>query len=178
MTHKKRSARGSNRKRLTHFDMKGRARMVDVGGKPLSRREAIASGTIAMNARAYRAVESGTVAKGDVGALSRVAGIAAAKRTADLIPLCHSVPLVHVTVDVRLDSRARSVTVQARARTRWSTGVEMEALVAVVAALLTVYDTAKALDRGMVIGPIRLLHKSGGRSGVYTAPATAPRVRR
>ena len=125
MTHKKRSARGSNRKRLTHLDAKGRVRMVDVGGKPLSRREAIASGTITMNARAYRAVESGTVAKGDVGALSRVAGIAAAKRTADLIPLCHSVPLDHVTVDVRLDSRARSVTVQARARTRWSTGVEM-----------------------------------------------------
>lgn len=144
--------------------------MVDVSGKPVTPRAAIAAGSIRMNAAAYRAVRSGTVAKGDVAALARVAGIAAAKRTADLIPLCHPVPLDHVGVAIRFSDARREVEVEASARSRWSTGVEMEALVAVAAALLTVYDMAKALDRGMIIGAIRVLRKSGGRSGTYVRP--------
>ncbi|HET6277509.1 MAG TPA: cyclic pyranopterin monophosphate synthase MoaC [Candidatus Polarisedimenticolia bacterium] len=152
---------------MTHLDPAGRVRMVDVGDKPVTRREAVAAGTITMNARAFEAVRRGTLAKGDIAPLARIAGIAAAKRTADLVPLCHPVPLDHVAVDVRLDKPARAVHVEARVRTRWSTGVEMEALAAVAAALLTVYDVAKAIDRGMQIDAVRLLHKSGGRSGTY-----------
>ncbi len=154
-------------RRLTHLDAGGRARMVDVGGKPPTRREAVAAGTITMSGKAFEAVRDGALAKGDIGPLARIAGIAAAKRTAELVPLCHAVPLDHVAVEVRLDEGARAVHVEARVRTRWSTGVEMEALVAVSAALLTVYDMAKAIDRGMQIDAIRLLHKSGGRSGTY-----------
>jgi cyclic pyranopterin phosphate synthase len=154
-------------RRLTHLDAEGRARMVDVGDKRATRREAVAAGTITMSARAFEAVRDGTLAKGDIGPLARIAGIAAAKRTADLVPLCHPVPLDHVAVDLRLDEDAGAVHVEARARTRWSTGVEMEALVAVSAALLTIYDVAKAVDRGMQIDAIRLLRKSGGRSGTY-----------
>ena len=152
--------------------------MVDVGGKRGTRREAIAAGSITKNVRAFEAIRSGTIAKGDVGAVARVAGIAAAKRTADLIPLCHPVPLDHVSLEVRLDRRAGAVRVEACARTRWTTGVEMEALVAVTAALLTVYDMAKALDRAMEIGKVRLLRKSGGRSGVYGRGSARVRVRR
>jgi cyclic pyranopterin phosphate synthase len=141
--------------------------MVDVGAKPATLREATAAGSIRMSPAAYAAVRSGALAKGDVAALARVAGIGAAKRTAEWIPLCHAIPLDHVGVDIRFDHRSRAVRVQATARARWSTGVEMEALVAVSAALLTVYDMAKALDRGMTIGPVALMHKSGGRSGDY-----------
>jgi cyclic pyranopterin monophosphate synthase len=141
--------------------------MVDVGGKPLTCREAVAAGTIRMNARAFRLLRKGRLPKGDVAALARVAGIAAAKRTAELIPLCHALPLDHVAVELTSLPRTRALRVTATARTRWSTGVEMEALVAVSAALLTVYDMAKAIDRGMTLGPIRLLRKSGGRSGDY-----------
>ncbi len=144
--------------------------MVDVSGKPVTLRQAVAAGSIAMSAGAYAAVRSGSVRKGDVTALARVAGIAAAKRAADLIPLCHGVPLDHVGVAIRFRDGARSVEAEATVRTRWSTGVEMEALVAVSAALLTIYDMAKALDRAMTIGPIRLLRKSGGRSGTFVRP--------
>jgi cyclic pyranopterin phosphate synthase len=141
--------------------------MVDVSFKPATRREAVAAGQIRMNAAAWRALRSRTLAKGDAMALARAAGIAAAKRTAELVPLCHIVPLDHVGVEVRFLASRRVVEVEAVARARWSTGVEMEALVAVAAALLTLYDMAKALDRGMVIGAVRLLRKSGGRSGAY-----------
>ncbi|HEU4403275.1 MAG TPA: cyclic pyranopterin monophosphate synthase MoaC [Candidatus Polarisedimenticolia bacterium] len=152
---------------MTHLDGAGRARMVDVSGKPTTLREAVAAGSITMSAVAYRTLRTGRIAKGDAPALARVAGIAAAKRTAELIPLCHAVPLDHVAVDLRFDDAARAVKVEATARTRWSTGVEMEALVAVTAALLTLYDMAKAVDRGMTLGPIGLLRKSGGRSGAF-----------
>ena len=159
--------RRAPRRRLTHLDALGRARMVDVSGKPLTEREAVATGAIRMSRAAYRAIRRRRVAKGDAVALARVAGLSAAKRTADLIPLCHGVPLEHVAVDVRFGDDGRSVRVTASARARWSTGVEMEALVAVSAALLTLYDMAKAIDRGMTLGSIRLLRKTGGRSGTY-----------
>jgi len=145
--------------------------MVDVSAKSPSLREAVAEGSVRMSGSAFRAVRSGAVAKGDAVALARVAGIAAAKRTSDLIPLCHPVPLEHVGVDVRFGSDGRTITVTATARARWSTGVEMEALVAVSAALLTLYDMAKAIDRGMTLGSIRLMRKSGGRSGEYVRTA-------
>ena len=162
--------------RLTHLDPRGRARMVDVSEKPLTVREAVAAGVLRMNRAAWRALRAQALPKGDALALARTAGIAAAKRTAELIPLCHMVPLDHVSVTVQLLSRRRAVRVEATARARWSTGVEMEALVAVSAALLTFYDMAKALDRGMVLGPVRLLRKSGGRSGDYRA-RSSPRTR-
>jgi cyclic pyranopterin phosphate synthase len=143
--------------------------MVDVGSKSASMREAVACGAITMSRRAYDAVRSGSLEKGDLEALARVAGIAAAKRTAEWIPLCHTIPLDHVAVEIRFSDDDHHVEVETRARARWGTGVEMEALVAATAALLTVYDMAKSMDRGMVLGPIRLLRKSGGRSGDYVA---------
>jgi cyclic pyranopterin phosphate synthase len=141
--------------------------MVDVSGKAPTVREAVAAGSIRMSAPAYRAVRRGTLAKGNVAAVARVAAIGAAKRTSDLIPLCHPVPLEHLGVEIGWNDRTREVRVEATARARWSTGVEMEALVAVAAALLTIYDMAKGIDRGMTIGPMHLLRKSGGRSGVF-----------
>lgn len=162
-----RARRTAPRSGLTHLDRRGRARMVDVGSKPVTRREAIAAGRIRMNLVAWRALRSQSLAKGDALSLARAAGIAAAKRTSELIPLCHVVPLDQVGVEVRLSPSRRSVEVEAVARASWRTGVEMEALVAVSAALLTIYDMAKSLDRGMVIGSVRLLRKSGGRSGEY-----------
>jgi cyclic pyranopterin phosphate synthase len=148
--------------------------MVDVSPKPWSLREAAAAGSISMNAAAFAALRSGALAKGDAAALARAAGIAAAKRTADLIPLCHPVPIEHLEVRLRHDVRRRRVEVEATARARWSTGVEMEALVAVSAALLTIYDMAKSIDRRMTLGGIRLLRKSGGRSGVFTRTGVRP----
>jgi cyclic pyranopterin phosphate synthase len=153
--------------RLTHLDARGQVRMVDVGAKRPTRREAVAAGRIAMGAAAFAALRAGSLAKGDAGAVARLAGIAAAKRTAEIIPLCHVVPLDHVSVGIRFLEGERAVEAEAKVRTRWSTGVEMEALVAVAAALLAIYDMAKALDRGMTLGPIRLLRKSGGRSGTF-----------
>jgi cyclic pyranopterin phosphate synthase len=153
--------------RMTHLDRRGRARMVDIQDKPVTAREAMASGTLRLNAAAFRALRSQSLAKGDALALARVAGIAAAKRTAFLIPLCHIVPLDHVGIDIGFVAARRLVRIDATARARFGTGVEMEALVAASAALLTLYDMAKSLDRGMVIGPIRLIRKSGGRSGLY-----------
>lgn len=153
--------------RMTHLDRRGRARMVDIQAKPVTQREAMASGTLRLNAAAFRALRSQSLSKGDALALARVAGIAAAKRTAFLIPLCHFVPLDHVGIDIGFVPAKRLVRIDATARARFGTGVEMEALVAASAALLTLYDMAKSLDRGMVIGPIRLIRKSGGRSGLY-----------
>ena len=164
--------------RLSHVDARGRVRMVDVSGKPATLREAVAAGTIRMTPAAFRALRAGRVAKGDALALARVAGIAAAKRTSELIPLCHAIPLEHVVVGMDFGRDGRTITVEARVRARWSTGVEMEALVAVTASLLTLYDMAKALDRGMTLGPVRLLRKSGGRSGDYVGRAVGVRGRR
>lgn len=154
-------------KGLTHLDSAGAARMVDVGAKPATMREAMAEGHIRMCAEALTAIAQARVSKGDVLATARIAGIMAAKKTADLIPLCHPVALTAVDVDLALT--ADGVTAQATARTTGPTGVEMEALAAVSVALLTIYDMAKALDRGMRIEGIRLLRKSGGASGEFRA---------
>lgn len=148
---------------LTHLDEDGAARMVDVGAKAVTAREAVASGRIDMSAEAAKAIADGLVKKGDVLAVARVAGIMAAKKTADLIPLCHPIALSAVTVDFDLD--ANGVTVTAIARTAGQTGVEMEALTAASVALLTIYDMAKALDKAMVIGAVQLESKTGGKSG-------------
>jgi cyclic pyranopterin phosphate synthase len=153
---------------LTHLDADGAARMVDVSSKSNSVREATASGRIVMSADALAAIRAGSVKKGDVLAVARVAGIMAAKRTADLIPLCHPLPISGVTLDLAFEQDAIRAT--ATVRTTHVTGVEMEALTAVSVALLTIYDMAKALDRGMTIGEVRLLAKSGGRSGDWRAP--------
>ena len=152
---------------LTHLDADGAARMVDVSAKPATLREATATGHIAMSAEAAQAIREGAVKKGDVLAVARVAGIMAAKRTADLIPLCHPLPISGVTLDLAVEEA--QVTATASVRTTHGTGVEMEAMTAVSVALLTIYDMAKALDRGMAIGGIRLLAKSGGRSGDWRA---------
>lgn len=154
--------------KLTHLDEDGSAHMVDVSAKAVTTREAIATGHIAMSAEAAAAIAKGLVKKGDVLAVARVAGIMAAKRTADLIPLCHPIALSSVAID--FDLEAQGVTVKAIARSAGQTGVEMEALTATTATLLTIYDMAKALDKAMVIGNIRLLAKTGGKSGDWRAP--------
>lgn len=154
-------------KRLTHADSSGRARMVDVGAKRVTRRRAVAEGHVRMGAEAYRALKENRLAKGDALAVARIAGIQAAKRTADWIPLCHSVPLDDIAVEIALDDRACAAHVVATARARFTTGVEMEALVAVSAACLALYDMAKGIDRGIRIEGIALLEKSGGRSGTW-----------
>jgi cyclic pyranopterin phosphate synthase len=156
---------------LTHIDAEGSARMVDVSAKAETVRVATAEGRITMSAQAADAIRDGAVKKGDVLAVARVAGIMAAKRTADLIPLCHPLPISGVTLDLIV--AADGVTATATVRTAHTTGVEMEALTAVTVALLTVYDMAKALDRTMEIGGVRLLAKSGGRSGDYRTESRA-----
>lgn len=154
---------------LTHLDAAGAARMVDVSAKAATRREAVAEGHIRINAAALTAIRDQAVAKGDVLAVARIAGIMAAKRTADLIPLCHPLPIDAVTVDLAI--AAEGIRATATVITTHGTGVEMEAMTAVSVALLTIYDMAKALDRGMVISGVRLLKKSGGRSGEWHADA-------
>jgi cyclic pyranopterin phosphate synthase len=144
---------------LSHVDQAGRARMVDVGDKPLLNRTAVASGAIRMSQEAFRQVAEQAVAKGDVLAVSEVAGTLAAKRTAELIPLCHPLGLDHVEVEATLDESLPGVRVRAAVRTVGRTGVEMEALTAVAVALLSVYDMVKAVDAGMVIGDVRLVEK-------------------
>lgn len=152
---------------LTHFDAAGNAVMVDVSEKPVTAREATAHGIITMNAEAFAAVESGTVKKGDVLGVARVAGIMATKRTSELIPLCHPLPLSKLTVDFHLLPEQQAVEAVCTARTIGVTGVEMEALTGVSAALLTIYDMCKAVDKGMELGEIHLEKKSGGKSGLY-----------
>ncbi len=152
---------------LTHLDATGAAQMVDVTHKADTEREATAEGVITMSAEAIAAIRDGTAKKGDVLAVARVAAIMAAKRTSDLVPLCHAIALSSATID--FDFGEGTIRVRATTRTNGPTGVEMEALTAVSVALLTVYDMAKALDRGMTIGGIRLLRKSGGRSGDWQA---------
>jgi cyclic pyranopterin phosphate synthase len=150
---------------LSHADARGHVRMVDVGAKPETPREAVASGEIRVSAAALRAVRRGAVEKGDPLQTARLAGIMAAKRTSEIIPLCHPLPLAHVSVD--LIPRRTGYRIEARVGTVARTGVEMEALTAVAAAALALYDMLKAIDRDMVIGEIRLLEKRGGRSGHY-----------
>ena len=150
---------------LTHVDPQGRVRMVDVGDKPVTDRVAVARGHVRIGGPAMQAIRTGAVAKGDPLQAARIAGIMAAKRTADLVPLCHPLPLSQV--DVALEAREDGYGIEARVRTTARTGVEMEALTAVAAAALTVYDMVKAIDRRMVIGEIRLVEKRGGRSGPF-----------
>ena len=145
--------------KLSHLDQAGRARMVDVGDKPMMDRSAVATGTIRMSPEAFRQVAEQAIAKGDVLAVSEVAGTLAAKRTAELIPLCHPLGLDHVEVEASLAEALPGVRIWARVRTVGRTGVEMEALTAVTVALLTVYDMAKAVDSGMVIGDVQLVEK-------------------
>jgi cyclic pyranopterin phosphate synthase len=151
--------------RLTHFNADGAAHMVDVGDKPATRRRARAEGTIAMAAPTLALIEAGGHRKGDVLGVARLAGIMGAKRTADLIPLCHPLALTAVDVEFTTDATSGTVRCEARVETTGPTGVEMEALCAVQIALLTIYDMCKAVDRGMTISDVRLLEKEGGRSG-------------
>jgi cyclic pyranopterin phosphate synthase len=155
---------------LTHLDAAGRASMVDVGAKPASEREAVAVGWIRMHPSTLERIRDGALPKGDVAAVARIAGIQAAKQTAALVPLCHPLPLTFVGVEVELDEARPGVRVRATVRTRGVTGVEMEALTAVSVALLTVYDMAKAVDRGMLIEGVGLVEKKGGTSGDWRRP--------
>jgi cyclic pyranopterin monophosphate synthase len=156
--------------KLTHFDAGGRAWMVDVGAKDETARRALAAGVIRMRPETLSLITSGTAKKGDVLGVARIAAIQAAKRTWELIPLCHPIALTAVEVQFAIDAKASQVECRASAECRGRTGVEMEALTAVNVALLTIYDMCKAVDRGMTMGDIRLLEKDGGKSGHYAAP--------
>jgi len=151
---------------LTHLDAQGRARMVDVSQKPVTVREAIARGCVRMQAQTLNAIQRGEIAKGEVLAVARVAGVMAAKRTAELIPMCHPLPIQVVVVDFRVGDPGM-LQIEARVKVEAKTGVEMEALTAVSAAALTVYDMCKAIDRDMIISDIHLVEKRGGRSGTF-----------
>ena len=155
--------------KLTHFDERGAARMVDVAGKDETHRVAVAAGWIRMRPETLAIVRSGTAKKGDVLGIARIAAIQAAKRTSELIPLCHPVPLTSVTVDFAIDESGSRVECRARVECTARTGVEMEALTAVQVGLLTIYDMCKAVDRGMTMESIRLLEKHGGKSGDWVA---------
>ena len=155
---------------LTHFDASGDAHMVDVSDKPVTSRVAVARGHISMARETFEIIEKGRAKKGDVLGVARLAGIMAAKKTADLIPLCHPLPITRVAVDLTLDPDLPGVQIEATVKTTGQTGVEMEALTAVSVAALTVHDMAKAVDKGMVISGIRVVLKDGGKSGRYEAP--------
>jgi len=155
------------RARLSHVDARGKARMVDVGAKAVTARRAVAEGAITMSRAAFALVKANRAAKGDVLGVAELAGVAGAKRTPELIPLAHPLPLEHVVVTARLDPRLPGVRVRAETRIEAKTGVEMEALTACSVALLAVYDMVKAADRGMVIGDVRVIEKAGGRSGTW-----------
>jgi cyclic pyranopterin phosphate synthase len=153
--------------KLTHFDKKGRAKMVDVSKKPETLREAVVRGSVFMNSATFKRIMSEEIEKGDVFAVAKVAGIMAAKRTSEIIPMCHPLNLSHVEINfypIKKDSR---IDIEARARIKAQTGVEMEGFVAVAAAGLTIYDMCKAIDRGMVLSNIHLVKKTGGKSGTY-----------
>lgn len=152
---------------LTHFDAAGNAVMVDVSEKPVTAREATAHGVITMNEEAFDAVRNGTAKKGDVLGVARIAGIMATKRTSELIPLCHPLPLTKVAIEFRLLPERRAVEAFCTVKTSGVTGVEMEALTGVSTALLTIYDMCKAVDKGMELGEIHLDRKCGGKSGLY-----------
>jgi cyclic pyranopterin phosphate synthase len=155
---------------LSHLDEHGRARMVDVSDKAVTPRMARATGSIRMQRETLEAIRRNAIAKGDVLGIARIAGIMAAKRTSELIPLCHPIPLTDVSVDIAIDDTLPGLRVEASARTAAQTGVEMEAIIAVSVSLVTVYDMVKAVDRSMVIGEISLAEKVGGRSGHWVKP--------
>ena len=159
---------------LSHFDSAGQAHMVDVSAKAETHRIARASGDIRMRGATLALIEAGHAAKGDVLGVARIAAIQAAKRTAELIPLCHPLPITRVAVDFSIDREASRVICTAQVETHGRTGVEMEALTAVQIGLLTIYDMCKAADRGMVMGNVRVLAKHGGKSGEWVAPECAP----
>ena len=155
--------------RLSHLDESGRARMVDVSDKPISRRLALAEGSVTMGRETLAAIRRGETPKGDVLTVARLAAIGGAKRTAELIPLCHPLPIEAVDVEIDLDDDLPGLRLRVRVSAESRTGVEMEAMSAVAIGALAVYDMVKAIDRGLAIGPIRLLEKRGGRSGTWTA---------
>ena len=156
---------------LTHIDARGEARMVDVSAKPDTERVAVAEGCVQMRAETLATIRAGDIKKGDVLGAARIAGIMAAKRTHELIPLCHPIALTGVTVEIAFDETLPGLRVRAEAKVRGATGVEMEALTAASVACLTIYDMAKAIDRGMRIDGVRLLEKRGGKSGLWRAEA-------
>lgn len=160
--------------KLTHLDERGRFHMVDVGEKAVTTRRAVAAGSVAFGAEAFRLLAADKLAKGDALAVARLAGIQAGKRTPEWIPLCHTVPLTRLDVDIALDRGKRRARITAVAEARWTTGVEMEALVAVAGAALALYDMAKGVDRGIVIEEIALVEKSGGRSGTWRRARRSP----
>ena len=155
------------KKALTHFDKSGNAHMVDVGAKEITERVAIARATVTMQAATIKLIQTRTAKKGDVLAVAQLAGIMAAKKTSDLIPLCHPLALSSVDLRLTIDAKRRAVDIEATCKLKGRTGVEMEALTAASVAALTVYDMCKAVDRGMVISDVKLVHKSGGKSGVF-----------
>lgn len=156
--------------KLSHFDEEGRARMVDVGGKPITQREAVASGRVIMKPETIRRIKDKEIEKGDVFAVARVAGIMAAKKTSDLIPMCHPLAIENVEIEFQEDAEKSEVLIRTKVRYTGKTGVEMEALVATATAALTIYDMCKAIDRGMIISDIKLLKKSGGKSDTFVRP--------
>ena len=158
-----------SRKKLSHFDETGNARMVDVGAKDVTERVAVARARVTMQAATLKLIATRKAAKGDVLAVAQLAGIMAAKKTPDLIPLCHPLALSSVDVKLSLDAKRNAVDIEATCRLKGRTGVEMEALTAASVAALTVYDMCKSVDRGMVLTDIRLVHKSGGKSGSWEA---------
>lgn len=156
-------------KKLSHIDESGSARMVDVGGKDVTERVAVAKGRVLMKPETLRLIREGGFEKGDVLGVARLAGVMAAKRTSDLIPLCHPIPLTQVTVELDELASGEGIEITATARAAWKTGVEMEALTAATVAGLTVYDMCKAVDRGMQIDAVRVVKKTGGKSGDFEA---------
>jgi cyclic pyranopterin phosphate synthase len=158
-----------SKKTLSHFDKRGNAHMVDVGAKEITERVAVARASVTMQAATLKLIQTKKAAKGDVLAVAQLAGIMAAKKTPELIPLCHPLSLSSVDVKLTIDARRRAVDIEATCKLKGRTGVEMEALTAASVAALTVYDMCKAVDRGMVISDVRLLHKSGGKSGTFNA---------
>ena len=159
----------SKKKTLTHFDARGNAHMVDVGAKDATERVAVARASVRMQPATLKLIATKKAAKGDVLAVAQLAGIMAAKKTPDLIPLCHPLTLSSVDVKLTLDAKRHAVDIEATCKLKGRTGVEMEALTAASVAALTVYDMCKSVDRGMVISGVRLLHKSGGKSGTWNA---------
>jgi cyclic pyranopterin phosphate synthase len=159
--------KGDTMRRLTHFDKKGRAKMVDVSKKAETMREAVVRGSVFMNPKTFRRIMSGKIEKGDVFAVAKVAGIMAAKKTSEIIPMCHPLNLSHVEINFYPVERESRVDIEANVKIKAQTGVEMEGFVAVAAAGLTIYDMCKAIDRGIVISNIHLVKKAGGKSGTY-----------
>ncbi len=153
--------------KLTHFDKMGRAKMVDVSKKRETLREAVVRGSISMNSKTFKSIMSGKIGKGDVLAVAKVAGIMAAKKTSEIIPMCHPLNLSHIEVNLFPSEKRSRIDIEAKVKIKGQTGVEMEGFVAVAAAGLTIYDMCKAIDRGMVISDIHLVKKTGGKSGTY-----------